>query len=196
MDKMKYKIGVIYIATNKFIPNLLKIGMTTNIETRIPSMSNSSSVPGKFVLEYESPSTRHVDIAEKYIHALLHEYRVDLSKEFFNLSIPNAIRIIEKAIVIIDEEPDYLSKLFCNTLKNWTAEQAMTAVTTYLKTYSFLKVAPLVGKFPIEVESFLNSIGAANTQEVKSNSSFRDFPKNCYLEGEFEKIVRKKLRKS
>lgn len=189
----KIKQGVIYIATNKYIPGLLKIGMSTNIGTRIPSMSNSSSIPGKFILEYESPSTDYVVTAEKYIHSLLHEYRVDLSKEFFNVSIPKAIRVIENSIDVINKNPDYLSNLFKNTLKNWTVKQADIAVTSYFETFSFTKVAPLVGKFPIEVESFLNYIGVANTQTVKTNAIYRGFSKNCYSEGDFEKMVKGEL---
>ncbi|WP_445989686.1 GIY-YIG nuclease family protein [Chromobacterium haemolyticum] len=88
--------GHIYILSNPSLKsNWVKIGLTqTNVEKRKKSLSKSSSIPLDFIIEYEC-TVNDVKTAERRIHLLLEKYRVNESKEFFDLPLKNAIKICQ-----------------------------------------------------------------------------------------------------
>lgn len=86
--------------------------------------------------------------------------------------------------------------MYSNSLKEWTNELAKQAVDSYLKSKSFTLVAEEVKKTPIEVEAFLNYIGAAETYNNPKNSVYSGFPRDCYRDNSFEQIIMEQGDKS
>src|SRR5471030_1096369 len=82
--------GYIYFASNSSMPGLLKIGVTTTSPTeRLPEL-HTTGVPTPFVLE---ACVRVVDAskAEQRIHAVLVKCRQSSNREFFNVSLSEAL---------------------------------------------------------------------------------------------------------
>lgn len=87
------KKGFIYIMSNKSMPGIIKIGMSTKVpEERAKELSSETSAPTAFVVEYYA-FFEEMEKAEKQIHQKLKEFH--FSKEFFKLNIPNAIACVE-----------------------------------------------------------------------------------------------------
>jgi hypothetical protein len=96
MGQEKTTTGYVYILTNKFVPNLVKIGKTTrNGDIRTKEVSSPTGVPGT----YETAHKRWVvncHVAEKEVHWVLRHKRPDKRKEFFELTLDEAIEIVDE----------------------------------------------------------------------------------------------------
>lgn len=91
------KQGFVYILSNDFLKeNLLKIGMTTRTpEDRARELYEThTGVPGKFEVIYHK-EVENCEFAEDLIHRNLSQYRVNEYREFFNIPLQVAIKIIE-----------------------------------------------------------------------------------------------------
>ena len=88
------KHGILYVLTNVSIPGLLKIGYTErDLDSRVEELSSSTGVPTPFVVaakfEVENPEE-----VEKRIHDKLRHCRENSGREFFRISLEDAISII------------------------------------------------------------------------------------------------------
>lgn len=96
--------GYIYILRNPTMgENIFKIGLTRNeVAERVKQLSKTS-VPDKF---YKSQEWQVKDCikAEKEIHKLLNDYRVDPRREFFQIQYDKAIEVIKNIIDRINTE--------------------------------------------------------------------------------------------
>ena len=78
--------------SNPAHPGLLKIGQTgRDPEIRRKALS-STGVPQEFVIEYQALSSDYEEL-EKKIHRKLSDVRLSKGKEFFKISVPEAINI-------------------------------------------------------------------------------------------------------
>ena len=109
--------GYIYILSNPSMPDILKIGKTErDPDERISELSNVSAIPSTFNLEYKV-FVPDCHSAEKSIHEALKAMRVSERREFFDISVSEAIDIVKSQVVInIAEEllkydNDLLSKV-------------------------------------------------------------------------------------
>ena len=85
-------LGFIYIMSNPAHPGLFKIGQTgRDPEIRRKALS-STGVPQEFVIEYQALSSDYEEL-EKKIHRKLSDVRLSKGKEFFKISVPEAINI-------------------------------------------------------------------------------------------------------
>ena len=88
--------GFIYILSNPSMPGVLKIGYTSGtVEKRAAELSAPSGVPQAYTIEktfavYTSPRS-----VEKKVHRVLDACRVSRSREFFRLSLEDAIGRIQ-----------------------------------------------------------------------------------------------------
>jgi hypothetical protein len=73
--------GMVYTLTNPYMPGLVKIGRSANIEQRIADLSRPTGVPGAFVLEFAKSVTNSSE-KERQLHSILSDKRVKDS-EFF-----------------------------------------------------------------------------------------------------------------
>ncbi len=90
--------GYVYILISPAFPDLLKIGMTTRTpEERAKELSKGTGVPASFVVAY-SELVNNCSLAESLLHEKFHNYRYMQNREFFKLSLKDAIRITEELL--------------------------------------------------------------------------------------------------
>lgn len=87
--------GIIYIFTNDSMPDLIKIGRTTDLERRLRELDNTS-IPLPFRCHY-AIEVEDYETKEKLIHDALSDHRVRYNREFFKLA-PERVVSILKAI--------------------------------------------------------------------------------------------------
>jgi hypothetical protein len=82
--------GWLYLLTNPAMPGLVKVGMTTRSPEERAHELASTGVPMAFDVEAAWP-VDDVRSAEREAHAALSGHRVDGAREWFRLSVPQAI---------------------------------------------------------------------------------------------------------
>ena len=81
--------GIVYCLTNPEMPDLVKIGMTADLEGRLRTLDNTSvPVPFECVMavEVDDPGT-----AERLLHEVFDERRVRKSREFFRVGAQHVV---------------------------------------------------------------------------------------------------------
>ncbi|CAN7335857.1 GIY-YIG nuclease family protein [Massilia sp. LjRoot122] len=83
--------GYLYILSNPALSSdVFKIGLTEALpEERAAELSRQSAIPLQFTLEWHIP-VENVVVAERRVHLLLDERRVNPAKEFFRLPLAEA----------------------------------------------------------------------------------------------------------
>lgn len=99
---------IIYILTNPVIPDLVKIGRTTNLEERVRSLSSHSGIPVPFEVYYACVVSNSVK-TEKHLHDGFGDHRVNPKREFFRIN-PERVLSILKLVEIENVTPvsDYV----------------------------------------------------------------------------------------
>ena len=87
--------NIVYILINQSIPEMVKIGITDNIERRVKELSRSSGVPLPFECYYAVKVSGSAKELEKKIHQGFDKQRVRREREFFYTSPENARSILE-----------------------------------------------------------------------------------------------------
>ena len=96
--------GLVYILINPAFPEYIKIGRTSrSSEDRIEELSKSTAAPCKFKLVYEEYYD-NCEQLESYVHRILDKYRLSRNKEFFSISIKQAIETIQEVIKKINNQ--------------------------------------------------------------------------------------------
>jgi len=86
---------IVYILSNPAYPGLVKIGHTRkDINIRIKDLSKATGVPMGFKLEYIFRCSNGADL-EREVHAYLKEFRPNNYREFFEVSVKQAIDAIK-----------------------------------------------------------------------------------------------------
>lgn len=88
----------IYILENDTMPGLVKIGFTKNKPSeRVKQINAATGVALDFDVKYQYPCFNAHDL-EKEIHIYLESqgFRVNKKKEFFNITVEQAISVIER----------------------------------------------------------------------------------------------------
>lgn len=83
---------IVYLLTNPSIPDLVKIGQTGDLESRIKSLSSHSGIPVPFELYYACEVENGLDV-EKRIHFGFGDHRVNPKREFFRIN-PERVKMI------------------------------------------------------------------------------------------------------
>lgn len=93
--------GYIYILSNPCMPGVVKIGRTErDPKERISELSSATGVPAPFVLEY-SAFVLDLEMAEKELHLVFNDARVNDNREFFHLSVEQAKESVRNKAVDI-----------------------------------------------------------------------------------------------
>lgn len=91
------KKGYIYILTNESHPGIIKIGITTDINTRLKSLYNTSTpFPFKCYALFETKNIKSARFIEKVLHKAFTETRVNNDREFFRKAPENIVDLIEQ----------------------------------------------------------------------------------------------------
>lgn len=86
--------GFVYVMSNKSMPGIIKIGMSTKMpEERAKELSSDTSTPTPFIVEYYAIFDDMIK-AERMAHQRLKPHHH--GKEFFSTSVENAIYSIEE----------------------------------------------------------------------------------------------------
>ena len=85
---------IIYILTNEAMPDLIKIGMTDNLDRRVRELSRASGVPLPFEVYYACEVERMTDV-EPALHDAFLDFRVNPKREFFKMNPERAVSILK-----------------------------------------------------------------------------------------------------
>ena len=86
----------VYVLVNKSVPNMVKIGMTTNTpDQRARQISAATGVATPWISVYSFQCYRS-DLLEAEIHEHLHYCRVNTHREMFEIDSHTAQRVIEE----------------------------------------------------------------------------------------------------
>ena len=94
---------IVYLLTNPVMPDLVKIGRTTNLEERLRSLSTHSGVPVPFEVFYACEVSDSVKV-ERQIHEGFGDHRINPKREFFRIN-PERILAILKLVELRDVTP-------------------------------------------------------------------------------------------
>ena len=94
--------GWIYIATNKHMPGLIKIGMSSKQPSkyRMHELSTATSIPSKFRAEYEAIVEDEVHL-ERMTHRAFAHNRVSHNREFFDARVADVVTFIRNNTEVI-----------------------------------------------------------------------------------------------
>jgi len=88
---------IVYIMSNISIPGLLKIGFTSKpVEERCKELSKATGVPTPFKVEYIFRLYGRGEELEREVHRYLEHKRNSSRREFFDVSLKEAIEAIKK----------------------------------------------------------------------------------------------------
>jgi hypothetical protein len=91
---MKQPVGRVYVLSNEAMPGLLKIGYTMNtVEGRVKELSIATGVPTEFEIQYQVECRDPAGV-EACTHAELDEKRYNKGREFFAISLEEAVQVI------------------------------------------------------------------------------------------------------
>lgn len=92
------EIGFVYVLTNPSMPGLVKIGRTGRLAEDRAKDLFATGVPEPFVVEYRALTSRPADV-EACAHATLHQKRVNKRREFFSVSVDEAIEAVRLSAI-------------------------------------------------------------------------------------------------
>lgn len=85
---------IVYLLTNPTMPGLVKIGRTTDLESRLRDLSRNSGVPVPFECFYACEVANSTKV-EKALHDAFGDHRINPRREFFRLNPDRAVAILE-----------------------------------------------------------------------------------------------------
>ncbi|SHN90827.1 hypothetical protein BHECKSOX_987 [Bathymodiolus heckerae thiotrophic gill symbiont] len=88
--------NIVYVLTNPSIPDIVKIGMTTDLTTRMRSLYNSS-VPVPFEC-YFACTVEDMSFVERQLHDGFDDFRVNPKREFFRVDPERVVSILKMVI--------------------------------------------------------------------------------------------------
>jgi hypothetical protein len=119
VDKIINNLGWVYVLTNDSMPNIVKIGYTTQSPyARAKQLSKATGVPQPFYVSYAVSTLMFIEL-EARAHELLADYRVNDSREFFYQTPCQAFELIMKLAEQVK------NKYFTSELKIATYETAI-----------------------------------------------------------------------
>jgi hypothetical protein len=94
---------IVYLLTNPSIPDLVKVGRTSNLENRIRSLSSHSGVAVPFECFHASEVLDAQEV-EKRLHDAFGDHRINPKREFFRIH-PERVVSILKLVEVRDVTP-------------------------------------------------------------------------------------------
>ena len=86
----------VYILSNPSIPGMVKIGYTNNEpDVRVKEINRATGIPTDFVVEFALPCVNGYEV-EQLVHEELEDLRVSNRKEFFKVSVEDAVYLIQE----------------------------------------------------------------------------------------------------
>ena len=95
---------IIYILINPFMPRLVKVGKTQDLEARVKQLSSNTGVPVAFEVHYAC-RVENATKVETHVHRALEDHRVNTKREFFTIAPERVVEIL-KLVELEDVTPD------------------------------------------------------------------------------------------
>ncbi len=94
-----HEVGFVYVLTNPYyVSGLVKIGQTGLLAEDRAKKLFTTGVPAPFTVEYRTATSRPVDVEER-AHTILATQRVNSSREFFFVTVDEAVETIRLSAV-------------------------------------------------------------------------------------------------
>jgi hypothetical protein len=94
----KHTVGCVYVLSNKAMPGMVKVGMTTDLAEGRAERLRSPDVPFPFDVEFRA-LTSHPHEVEKRAHEYLETFRVAPDQEFFEVSPDMAVETLREVLL-------------------------------------------------------------------------------------------------
>ena len=133
--------GFLYVMSNPMHPSLLKIGQTSKDPNIRRSDLNSSGVPEEFIIEYYAFVEDYVQL-ELEVHTELNEVRYKENREFFEISVQEAVNSIRS---VAGDRIEF-EKVFYNDSEANNDSEAKTDFVSDILLDGFVKLVMLVFK--------------------------------------------------
>ena len=172
---------IIYILTNDAMPNLVKIGQTTQpLKQRIQQLNALTSTPLPFNVHYAAEVADCI-LAEKYLHEAFGDRRINPKREFFEVA-PERVVVACKLVEIRDitpnedtlEEDEKQIITNNNRRSNFKFKMVNIPLGAELKfirdTTKKAKVISLDSSQSIEIEEKIMSLSAATAQLLNTKT--------------------------
>lgn len=103
-NKFKVNPGIVYILRNSsYQETIVKIGRTSrSSELRASELSRPTGIATPFEVLYEE-AVADCERAEQIVHGRLSKWRVNESREFFNVPLKDAVRAVFEACLEVNE---------------------------------------------------------------------------------------------
>ncbi len=181
-DKSKEKDKrdqLVYILTNPRMPDLIKIGRTTNLKARVNTLSSNPSVPVSFKCYYCCKVKDMRDV-ERRLHFGLGGHRINPKREFFRFSAERAKVLLEgyslgevtldgTEISTPEEKQSFVRESSRQPVFNFSMVDILVGSTlTFLKDET--KVATVVDDRKIKFKGKIGSLSKFAQDILKKNS--------------------------
>ncbi len=93
-----HTVGFVYVLINNSMPGLVKIGQTSLLPEDRAQDLYATGVPEAFEVAYRT-TTSWPQAVERRVHDLLNDHRINRSREFFRVSVGEAIDAVRRALV-------------------------------------------------------------------------------------------------
>jgi len=86
----------VYVLSNPSMPGMVKIGYTNNEpDVRVKEINRATGIPTDFIVEFALPCVNGYEV-EQLVHEELEDLRVNNRKEFFKISVEDAVYLIQE----------------------------------------------------------------------------------------------------
>ena len=166
--------NIVYVLTNPSIPDIVKIGMTTDLTTRMRSLYNSS-VPVPFEC-YFACTVKDMSFVEKQLHDGFDDFRVNPKREFFRIDPERVVSILKMVMIedvtpkedIVEDEIDQRSldkeKKVRGRFNFDMINVPVGSILTFVKDPTITSV--VIDKHKIEFEDEINSLSSSTLKIV------------------------------
>jgi len=123
---------IVYVLTNPCFPDLIKIGLTSDLKRRVRELSASTSIPLPFQCYYACEVSDSA-IAEKSPHFAFDDHRVSPRREFFRLDpekVVAILRLVQLREVTMDDDE------FSNHEEDVAVEREVARQSAFKFTYA------------------------------------------------------------
>lgn len=98
MASKPYRLGFVYVLSNRAMPGLVKIGFTGDLPEDRAKDLYTTGVPTGFKVEFRATTSRYKEV-ETLVHQFLQSYRYEHRREFFNIDVTDAIKAVQIALI-------------------------------------------------------------------------------------------------
>ena len=194
---------IVYILTNPILPNLVKIGRTSNLEKQIKSLSSHSGVPILFECYYACRVKDGQDI-ETRLNSAFGDHRINPKRAFFSIN-PERVQMILEALSLKDVTLNYdvveddQERGALNKEKSRRPFFRFSMVNVEIGSeLTFLKdenlTCRVVGDREIEFNGEVTSLSAATSQLVTRSGNTNQFAGPNWWVYENETLSERRLR--